>query len=111
MSLSMRICVSILATLFLFVPARAEDQRPADERDSFIANGYLGVGVDNFAAGEVKTYLNPGDANDIETRGIAGFDFAYRLWDQHRKHNLQLWIYGETVHGVRSAEVDCTKNP
>lgn len=26
-------------------------------------------------------------------------------------HPKNLWIYGETMHGVRSADVDCTKNP
>ena len=25
-------------------------------------------------------------------------------------HPTNLWVYGETVHGVRSADVDCTKN-
>lgn len=26
-------------------------------------------------------------------------------------HPRNLWVYGETLHGVRSVDVDCTKNP
>lgn len=81
-----------------------------DPRDSFEASAYAGIGVDSFAVGTLKTYLNPNASSDIETRFVAGFDFDYRLTGDPNG-GKQLWILGETVHGVRSADVDCKSNP
>jgi hypothetical protein len=88
-----------------------------DERGTFNASFYLGVAVDTFAGDETLKYLNPNDAGQLHERAVGGFDFAYRLFgDEHRgdpgssKQRInELWIYGETVHGVRSADVDCNK--
>jgi len=81
---------------------------------------YLGVAVDTFAAGDTRRYLNPGDSAGKDERFVGGFDFGFRLWGKQQEgtkkqdaeskpkyYTRQLWIYGETVHGVRSAEIDC----
>lgn len=83
-----------------------------DERNNFEASAFLGTAVDNFASTSLKNLLNPdeGNMNDPKVRGIFGFDFAYRLAGS-AKDERQLWVYGESVHGVRSADVDCMKNP
>jgi hypothetical protein len=91
----------------------------SDCRDAFEASAYIGLGIDTFASGETNKYLNPNAPNGPKERMVGGLDFAYRLMGQPTVHfgeerhgwPNQLWVYGETVHGVRSADVDCTKNP
>jgi hypothetical protein len=83
-----------------------DPSRQDDCRQNFEASFFLGLGVDTFAGGEVRRYLNPDDAAGPAERGVGGFNFAYRL---ARGANSQLWVYGETVHGVRSADIDCGK--
>jgi hypothetical protein len=80
-----------------------------DQRSSFLADAYLGEAVDNFAGDTTLQYLNPQAANSNLLRAIAGIDFQYRLMGE-RTSKKQLWVYGQTVYGVRSADVDC-KNP
>jgi len=99
-----------------------------DCRGNLEANAYVGVGIDTFAAGEVNRYINANDSNKIKVRGVGGLDFAYRIHNgpcsEGDKRNSsatqpcdatgpkpQLWVYGETVHGLRSADVDCKANP
>lgn len=88
-----------------------------DERGTFSASFYVGLAIDTFAGDDTLHYLNPNDSGQIHERAVGGFDFAYRLLgNQHRgvpdrataRFN-NLWIYGETIHGVRSADVDCSK--
>jgi hypothetical protein len=81
-----------------------------DERRTFGATFYTGLGIDTFAANELSRYLNPEDSGGLRERGVAGFDFEYRLIGKP-EDSRQFWVYGETVHGVRSADVDCEKNP
>jgi hypothetical protein len=76
-----------------------------DERDILDASVYLGYGIDSFAASDLARYLNPDDSGDIKERWVAGFDFAYRLYGKNAEQKL--WLYGETVHGVRSVDLDC----
>jgi len=78
--------------------------------DPFQASFYTGIGIDSFAAGEINRYINPEDSSDIRERYVAGIDFAYRIFGKDEDRN-QLWVFGETVHGLRSTEVDCEKNP
>jgi len=87
-------------------------------RGTFEVNGYAGVAVDSFASGDVKSYLNPQDSGNARLQhAIGGFDFQYRLYapktpkKTRKSFANQLWIYGEAKHGVRSADVDCKKNP
>lgn len=78
----------------------------ADARQPMLASAYIGMVIDNFAGDEVLQYLNPDDANDAEWEFIAGVNFEYRLVGSPGDRQ-QLWIYGETVHGARSRDVDC----
>jgi hypothetical protein len=90
-----------------------------DCREDFEAALYLGVGVDTFAASELSGYLNPQAATSSKERGVGGFNFGYRLVGSPATaaklgkgwlRTTQLWVYGETVHGVRSSDVDCAKH-
>lgn len=91
----------------------------SDCRDPFEASAYLGLAIDTFASGETLKYLNPDVSNGPKERAVAGFDFAYRALGRptvyYANSNVfwanQLWVYGETVHGVRSTDINCTKNP
>jgi hypothetical protein len=80
-----------------------------DQRSSFLASAYLGEAVDNFAGDTTLKYLNPQAANSNLLRAIAGIDFQYRIMGA-KSSKKQLWVYGQTVYGVRSTDVDC-KNP
>jgi len=83
-----------------------------DVRQDMEAGAYVGIGIDNFAASELKKYLNPDVSGELTERAVAGFSFDYRLLgDPGRPSGQQLWVYGETVHGMRSADVDCSKTP
>ncbi|HEX8255545.1 MAG TPA: hypothetical protein VF846_20560 [Thermoanaerobaculia bacterium] len=79
-----------------------------DQRSAFIGSVYLGEVIDTFAADEVLKYLNPEDANERKFRTVGGVDFQYRLTGSAAS-GRQLWVFGETVHGVRSRDVDCKK--
>lgn len=115
----------------LVVQALAADES-LDQRGDVSINAHAGYVIDNFASDGTKTYLNYNDANSNKTRAIFGFDMEYRLlgyggWTRNEllakgpnpeEHpffngifNPQLWVYGHTLHGMRSAEVDCNAHP
>jgi hypothetical protein len=79
-----------------------------DERGDFEANAYIGLAIDTFGAEELHKYLNPEANGELHERSIFGFDFAYRLF---KKGSRQVWVYGETLHGVRSEDIDCAATP
>ncbi len=82
-----------------------------DCRSRFGARFALGLGIDNFASGQLLNVLNPedSDANDTRERFVGGFDIQYRLWhDKGGKNTQSVWVRALTLHGVRSTEVDCT---
>jgi hypothetical protein len=84
-----------------------------DGRDPFQASGYVGYVFDNFAPAEIGGYKvgtleNPGDQK--KNRYIAGVDFEFRMFGSP-DDDRQWWIVGETLHGVRSADVDCSTDP
>ena len=87
------------------------EYRENDNRQNLITSAYLGTAVDNFAGSEVLKYLNPEDAGSTGSRLVFGFDFEFRLTGDRGKsttpRNSQLWLYGETLHGVRSRDVEC----
>lgn len=89
-------------------PLRA--QGGDNQRQTFQASFYTGVAIDAFAAAELRKYLNPEASGGTRERLIAGFDFEYRVVGDPGG-GQQLWIYGETVHGIRSADVDCAADP
>jgi hypothetical protein len=82
----------------------ATDERCGDKRES-ASSLYLGEVIDTFAGDETIAYLNPQAANVSKTRAVAGIDFDVRLWNNDTRGGL--WVYGETVHGVRSRDVNC----
>ena len=92
-------------------PARCGPELAAllagDGREPFWATGYIGAAVDNFAPAEVGNYLNPGAGGTSKMRFIAGVNFEFRMFGRPDSP-VQLWLAGETLHGVRSADVDCT---
>jgi len=82
----------------------------SDTRENFEATFYAGASIDSFAANETKNYIGYSSAQSGPQTGyVAGIDFAYRLAKRNPESRwpLQLWVYGETVHGQRSTEVDC----
>lgn len=80
-----------------------------DDRDDFEATIYTGASIDSFAAQDLQKYLNPGASGTKQLGYVAGADFAFRLIGNRESTTPQLWVYGETVHGQRSAEVDCSQ--
>jgi len=83
---------------------KCEKPEPRDDREVFESSGYLGWAFDNFAPalGSLPS-ANPGS----HTRLLAGVEAQYRLvGDKHDP--FQIWLTTFTLHGVRSADVDCT---
>jgi hypothetical protein len=68
---------------------------------------FVGSSIDSFAAADLKKYVNPDESGDFREQLIAGFDFDYRL---SRGTGPEIWLYGETIHGARSGEVDCSED-
>jgi hypothetical protein len=80
-----------------------------DCRADFEASAYAGIAVDSFASAELNNYINPDASGILRERAVAGFSFEYRvLGDRGNPGAPQLWVYGETQHGVRSADIDCS---
>jgi len=77
-----------------------------DEESAFDASVFLGTVVDNFAPDKVANYRNPEVGSKLKTQWITGFDFDYRLYGGS-DDRVRVWINGETMHGVRTADVDC----
>lgn len=85
---------------------KCEKPEPRDDREVFESSGYLGWAFDNFAP---ATGSLPSSSPGSHTRMLAGVDAQYRLvGDKHDP--FQVWLATFTLHGVRSADVDCT-NP
>jgi hypothetical protein len=121
--------LSLVATVFAASCLAGTECTRADCRESFEASFYLGMSIDGFAAGEVRRYLNPGAADVLQERGLAGISFAYRLLGAPNNTPAsvdaghptpeeektmartgkagQLWVYGETTHGTRSMDLNC----
>ena len=123
----------VLTIVFLAGSAHADgctDEQ--DCRENFEAAVFTGVAVDSFAAKELKKYINPDDSSEVRQRGFGGFQIQYRLFGEpgqmkppdskptpqasetsatKDKWNQQFWLYGRTIHGVRSTDVDCKATP
>jgi hypothetical protein len=87
-------------------PVPLNEESVLEEREPFWATAYLGMAVDNFAPAEVGNYKNPG-AGGAAAREVIGIDFEFRAWGKPNGKR-QFWIVGQTLHGMRSADVDCT---
>lgn len=85
---------------------KCDEPEARDDREVFESSGYLGWAFDNFAP---ATGSLPSSDPGSHVRMLAGVDAQYRLvGDKHDA--FQIWLATFTLHGVRSADVDCT-NP
>jgi opacity protein-like surface antigen len=78
---------------------------PAFAGDSFEASAYLGWAFDQFAPDSIGGY----PANTVtekHNRYLFGVNFDYRMLGSDTS-KMQFWLAGETLHGVRSADVNC----
>jgi hypothetical protein len=88
--------------------AACEPEAQPDDESPFLASAFLGQVVDNFAPDKVANYtFSDPDALKAKSSFIFGFDFSYRLHGRS-DDRVQWWIEGETMHGVRTADVDCS---
>jgi len=76
------------------------------ERSPFAASAFFGEVVDTFAPDTVGDYKNPEAGSAQKLRTIFGVDFSYRLLGGESAP-VQLWLRGETLHGVRTADIEC----
>ena len=74
--------------------------------DSLEASAYFGWAFDQFAPDSIGGYP-PNTLTERHNRVLFGVNFDYRAIGSDSSH-LQFWLAGETMHGVRSADVDCT---
>jgi hypothetical protein len=79
-----------------------------DNRATFEANAFYGLAIDNFAP-SIGNYLNDVQGN-IRTRWTAGVQAEYRLIGEPDDVR-QFWLSTQILHGLRTADVDCTKTP
>ena len=85
----------------------------ADTSDDspFDASAFFGEVVDNFAPDRVGGYKNPEAGSAQKLQSIFGIDFDYRALGR-ADSRVQFWINGETMHGVRTADINCKpENP
>jgi len=74
--------------------------------DALEASAYFGWAYDQFAPDSIGGYP-PGTATEKHNRVLFGVDFDYRMLGSDTS-KARLWLAGETLHGVRSADVDCS---
>jgi hypothetical protein len=86
------------------VPAPTPGAANDGDKD-FEVSVFTGFSIDSFAAKELRNYLNKNDSGGVSEQLVTGLDFSYRL--VRTKGDRQIWLYGETVHGARSGDVDC----
>lgn len=89
-------------------PCRPEPPAsPSAETSPLQATAYFGEVVDTFAPDSVGDYKNPEAGSAQKLRNVFGVDFAFRMLGKEESE-VQLWLRGETLHGVRTADIDCT---
>ena len=86
--------------------ARPEAEALAEQEESLKASAYYGRAYDQFAPDSIGGYP-PGTATVRHNRQLFGVDFDYRMFG-HDSGKAQLWLTGETMHGVRNADIDCS---
>ena len=85
---------------------QATDAAADDGREPFQPSGYIGTAFDGFAPAAVGGYKNSQGSGVQNKRYVGGVDFDFRFLGESTS-DRQLWIFGETVYGVRSADVNC----
>lgn len=91
-------------------PQPAASEPASDERKDFEGNFFVGVSIDSFAANQAKNYIGYTAADSgTKTGYAAGIDFGFRFFKRNPESRwpVQLWVFGETIHGQRSTEVNC----
>jgi hypothetical protein len=78
---------------------------PGSQGESLEASAYIGWAYDQFAPDKIGGYP-PGTTTARHNRMLFGVDFDYRMLGSDSS-DVRLWLSGETLHGVRSADVDC----
>lgn len=91
-------------------PISASAAPVLDERNAFEASGYVGGVVDNFAPGETALGYANAAPGTSKTRLTAGVEAQYRIWGSNTD-TRQFWIATQTLHGLRSADVNCAQTP
>ena len=88
-------------------PEACKAEAQPDDESPFEASAFLGEVIDNFAPDAVANYKYS-DPDALKSKGsfIFGFNFDYRLHGRSDSR-VQWWVEGETMHGVRTADVDC----
>jgi hypothetical protein len=84
-----------------------------DERSVFEASGFIGNAFDNFAPNTAGGYKDPAAAaatSSVKSRWTAGVLAQYRLFGKPGG-DYQFWLSSYTLHGVRTADVDCSVAP
>ena len=84
----------------------AKPEREAFAGDSLEASAYFGWAFDQFAPDSLGGYP-PNTLTERHNRVLFGVNFDYRMTGGDNSR-MQLWLSGETMHGVRSADIDCT---
>ena len=101
--------ICLAAFVFVLCGARGARAQGEDGRGDFEVGLFTGMAIDSFAAKELKNYINPDESGDVREQLIAGITFAYRLMkNEAGTKRPQIWVYGETIHGARSGDVDCS---
>ena len=87
-----------------------------DGRSTFEANAFYGLAIDNFAPAETSGHPEAGfgyrntPEGTIKTRWTAGVQAQYRVIGRQDSVR-QFWVSTQILHGLRTADVDCTKTP
>ena len=68
---------------------------------------YPNVPLRNFSPFERSQYKAPPSQPGVYSRFLAGVESQYRLIGQ-KGHTFQIWLSEFTLHGVRSADIDCS---
>ena len=105
----------MVISTFFAASSKSLAQSSAADDDKLEVYPYVGIAVDNFAAADVNSYLNYEESGEVKTRETFGIAFQYPLLDsiesaEPKWFDPSFWIYGQTIHGVRSADVDCEAN-
>lgn len=80
------------------------------DAESFSATLFVGSIIDTFAPDEVGGHQNAGAGTTQKLRRITGIGFSGRLWNRAAGYP-ELWVHGDTIYGVRTADLDCTAMP
>ena len=81
-------------------------EEAALDDSAFNASLYVGTIIDTFAPDQVADYENPEAGTIQKMRRVTGVAFSGRLAAAQGGFP-SLWLYGETIYGVKTADIDC----